>query len=190
MAASKSQVRIIAGRWRGSKLPVVDAAGLRPTPDRIRETLFNWLAPDCRGARVLDCCAGSGVLGLEAVSRGATSLVAIEQNAAAARALETTVERLGGDSVQVIRGDAAAVIEQLEGPFDIVFIDPPYARPELRQQLFQQLQAQQLLAEGACIYFEWPDTETFELPSAALELRRQKSAGQVNYAVAEWRRSG
>ena len=190
MAASKSQVRIIAGRWRGRKLPVVDAVGLRPTPDRIRETLFNWLAADCRDARVLDCCAGSGVLGLEAVSRGAASLVAIEQNAAAARELETTVERLGGDSVQVIRGDALAVLERLEGPFDIVFIDPPYAKPELRQQLFERLQAQHLLAEGACIYFEWPDAESLELPSETLTFRRQKSAGQVNYAVAEWQRSG
>ena len=189
MAASKSQVRIIGGQWRGRKLPVVDGAGLRPTPDRIRETLFNWLAADCRGARVLDCCAGTGVLGLEAVSRGACGLVAIERNPAAVEALRSAVEQLQADTVQVIRGDALRVIDGLMQPFDLVFIDPPYADPELRTQLFLRLQENQCLAENARIYFEWPVGEDFALPSEYLSWLRQKCAGQVNYAVAEWRRS-
>ena len=186
MAVSKSQVRIIGGSFRGRKLSVVDAIGLRPTPDRIRETLFNWLAADCRGAGVLDCCAGTGVLGLEALSRGAASLVAIESNTVAARALEDAVDRLGGDGARVIRGEALDAITQLHDSFDIVFIDPPYAQPEMRQQLFERLDARQLLAENVRIYFEWPAGEPFELPSDRLLFSRQKSAGQVNYAVAEW----
>ena len=89
----KSQIRIIAGRWRGRKLTVVDAPGLRPTPDRIRETLFNWLAQDCRNASVLDCFAGSGALGFEALSRGAAKLVAIERQKQAAAGLRAEAQR-------------------------------------------------------------------------------------------------
>ena len=87
----------------------------------------------------------------------------------------------------MIRGEAQTVIGQLHDPFDIVFIDPPYAQPGMRRQLFESLDARQLLAENVRIYFEWPAGESFELPSDRLVFRRQKSAGQVNYAVAEWR---
>ena len=90
-AKASTGVRIIGGEWRGRKLSVVDAEGLRPTPDRIRETLFNWLAPHCRGARVLDCFAGSGALGLEALSRGAAALVALENNRAALKGLQLSL---------------------------------------------------------------------------------------------------
>ena len=185
----KSHVRIIGGRWRGTRLAVVDAPGLRPTPDRIRETLFNWLDRDCRGATVLDCFAGSGVLGLEALSRGGSSLVAIEQQRRAAEALRQAAQRLQSGAVEVIAGDALRAVERLDRRFDIVFIDPPYAQAELRARVFERLETRGLLNDGASIYFEWAHSETFELPSPALQWSKQKSAGQVHYAIAEWRRS-
>lgn len=186
----KSRVRIIGGRWRGRKLPVADSDGLRPTPDRIRETLFNWLAADCRGARVLDCFAGSGVLGIEALSRGASSLTALERAPAAVANLRRLAAELASDAIEIVGGDAEAAIGDLREPFDLVFIDPPYAVPRLREQVFLALERGALLRDGARIYFEWPRDEDFELPSPRLRWLKQKRAGQVNYAIAEWRASG
>lgn len=185
-----SRIRIIGGRWRGRKLAVTDAEGLRPTPDRVRETLFNWLAPVCAGARVLDCCAGSGVLGFEALSRGARALVALEQDEQALAQLREQVRVLGcEDRVEIIAGDARRSLLDCARQFDIVFVDPPYREARLREQLLAQLEAQENLADGARIYLEWPRGEDFELPSPRLDWLRRKSAGQVNYAIAEWRRS-
>lgn len=183
----KSQVRIIGGRWRGRKLPVVDAAGLRPTPDRIRETLFNWLAPHCRGASVLDCFAGSGALGFEALSRGATSLVAMEQNPQVLASLRRQARAFDAAAIEILGGDARRNLPRLQRQFDIVFIDPPYAEPGLRAEIFNALEAQQALRDGARIYFEWPRGEDFALPSERLEWCKLKTAGQLEYAVAEWR---
>ena len=186
----KSQVRIIAGKWRGRKLAVATAEGLRPTPDRIRETLFNWLAGHCRGAAVLDCCAGSGALGLEAMSRGAAGLVMLENNPASLKLLAAEIDRLGGDGIELIGGDALKTIPRLQQAFDLVFIDPPYARPELRGEVLAALESRGLLNDGALVYFEWPRAEAFELPSPRLQWLKHKSAGQVNYAIAEWRATG
>jgi 16S rRNA (guanine966-N2)-methyltransferase len=185
----KSQVRIIGGSWRGRKLGVIDVPGLRPTPDRIRETLFNWLAQDCRGARVLDCFAGSGALGFEALSRGAQQLVALEQHPRALAALRADALRLQSNAVEIVGGDTLQSIGRLRQGFDIVFIDPPYAEAALRRQVFERLEAGGCLNPGARIYFEWPSGESFELPSPALHWLKQKSAGRVNYAIAEWRGS-
>ena len=185
----KSKVRIIGGSWRGRKLAVVDVKGLRPTPDRIRETLFNWLAQDCRGATVLDCFAGSGVLGFETLSRGAIKLVAFELQSLAVAGLRAEATRLQSTAVEVCEGDALQLIDGLQQGFDIVFIDPPYAEPQLRQQVFEKLETNGCLNPGARIYFEWPSAESFELPSSALRWLKHKSAGRVNYAVAEWRGS-
>lgn len=182
----RPQIRIIGGKWRGSKLSVVEAPGLRPTPDRIRETLFNWLALDCPAATVLDCFAGSGALGFEALSRGARELVVLERNRAAVASLQAQAQRLQATSVEIHAGDALALIGGLRQRFDIVFIDPPYAEARLREQVFRQLESGDRLNDGAKIYFEWPLTEDFELPSAGLEWMKRKSAGQVNYAIAEW----
>jgi 16S rRNA (guanine966-N2)-methyltransferase len=185
----KPGIRIIGGKWRGRKLPVVDAGGLRPTPDRIRETLFNWLAADCRGARVLDCFAGSGALGLEALSRGAAGLVMLEQSPAALDSLRAVAAELGRPAIEIRGGDAIASIDGLRGRFDLVFIDPPYAEGALRDRAFDALEAAGRLRPGARIYFEWPAGEDFELPSADLEWLKRKAAGRVNYAIAEWRPS-
>lgn len=185
----KSEIRIIGGGWRGRRLAVVDAVGLRPTPDRIRETLFNWLAPDNRGARVLDCCAGSGALGFEAMSRGAASVTMLEREKSAYDNLLRQRQRLQAEGLEILAGDALDLVGGLEGRFDIVFVDPPYARPELRGEIFECLEANNRLSDGAMIYFEWPSGEDFELPSQALQWRKSKRAGQVNYAIAEWRLS-
>ena len=191
MAPSKqSRVRIIGGKWRGRKLDVAALEGLRPTPDRVRETLFNWLAPYCPGANVLDCCAGSGALGLEALSRGARHLVAIELHPAALAGLREIAARLDPEAIEVIGGDVLEAIDELEQKFDLVFIDPPYARPELRERSWLALEARDLVAPGARVYFEWPTSQVFALPSARLRWLRRKTAGQVNYAIAEWRVTG
>jgi 16S rRNA (guanine966-N2)-methyltransferase len=122
-------VRIIGGRWRGTRLEVPGLPGLRPTPDRVRETLFNWLAPVLPGARVLDLFAGTGALGLESVSRGAREAHLVERDPGACEALRRTAERLdAGDSVHVHRADAFAFLRApLHGRFDVVFLDPPFA---------------------------------------------------------------
>ncbi|MCP4983503.1 MAG: 16S rRNA (guanine(966)-N(2))-methyltransferase RsmD [Gammaproteobacteria bacterium] len=183
----KSEVRIIGGQWRGRKIPIVDAEGLRPTPDRIRETLFNWLARDCRDALVLDCFAGSGVLGFEALSRGARRVTALEQQRGVISSLRAQAERLETSAIEFLPGDARDSIGRLQQKFDIVFIDPPYAASELRAEVFRLLEARQCLQSGAKIYFEWPIDENFDLPSSELQWLKQKIAGQVNYAIAEWR---
>lgn len=183
-------LRIIGGRWRGKKLPVPDIDGLRPTPDRVRETLFNWLARDCPGANVLDCFAGSGALGFEALSRGATQLTMIENEKYACKNLQKQVDRLGADGVELMQGDARELIPKLNRKYHLVFIDPPYTLATLREQVISILQQHQRLHRGAKVYFEWPRGETFELASSQLSWLKQKKAGQVNYAIAEWRGSG
>jgi 16S rRNA (guanine966-N2)-methyltransferase len=185
----KQQVRIIGGLWRGKKIPVPDVDGLRPTPDRIRETLFNWLMTDCPGASVLDCFAGSGALGFEALSREAKHLTMIENNPLAWRNLERQARHFRDDRITLLSGDANDLIAQLKRQYSLVFIDPPYALPQLRQQVLESLIEHQRLLDGAKIYLEWPSAEQFELPDSRLSWLKQKIAGQVNYAIAEWRPS-
>ncbi len=182
-----SQVRIIGGRWRGSRIDVLDHEGLRPTPDRVRETLFNWLAPELRGARVLDCCAGSGVLGLEAASRGAGRVTLVEQERRAAATIETAVKRLDGPSIEVVHADVANYLQSTDERFDIVFIDPPYALSELRESILTLLIDRELLNDGAMLYLEWSTDEHEPAARPGLEWYRRKSAGQVAYAIAQWR---
>ena len=184
------QPRIIAGTWRGRRLPVLSLEGLRPTPDRIRETVFNWLATDCRNARVLDCCAGSGAMLFEAISRGAAAAVAIEKHKAAAHSLLQMADTLETDKVTVLQGDVLQKIPLLEGTFDLVFIDPPYAQADLRSRCFALLESHRVLTPGALIYYEWPSGSEFELPSGQLSWYRRKKAGQVEFGVAQWQATG
>ncbi|MCP4188189.1 MAG: 16S rRNA (guanine(966)-N(2))-methyltransferase RsmD [Gammaproteobacteria bacterium] len=182
-----SQLRIIAGRWRGRKIPVPAIEGLRPTPDRIRETVFNWLAAECRATTVLDCFAGSGALGFEAASRGAKAVTMVEKNRQAWQNLMNQKRQLEASNVELLCGDILALIPSFQYSFDIVFIDPPYAMPELRHRVIDALIKSQCLAEGARIYLEWPQGEKFELSSDGFTWLKQKKAGQVHYAIAEWR---
>ena len=185
-----SQLRIIGGRWRGRKLAVPEIDGLRPTSDRIRETLFNWLMMDCAGARVLDCFAGSGALGFEALSREAKHLTMIENNPIAWSNLDSQAKHLQTDRITLLAGDAVEVIADLTHQYNLVFVDPPYALAQLRQQVLASLIRHRRLADGCKIYLEWPLGEQFQLAHSGLSWLKQKKAGRVNYAIAEWRLSG
>jgi len=180
------QVRIIGGTWRGRKIPVVNIDGLRPTPDRIRETLFNWLAMDCPGASVLDCFAGSGVLGFEAISRAARQLTMVEVERQAQDRLQQQVDRFECDAITLMCGDIVELIPGLTNQFNLVFIDPPYAMPELRYHVINSLLEHQRLIDRAKIFFEWPVAESFDLPVPELSWLKRKKAGQVNFGIAEW----
>jgi len=128
MNTPAGKIRLIAGQWRGTRLDVPSSPGLRPTADRVRETLFNWLMPYLPGARVLDMFAGTGTLGLEALSRGAADAVLVERDAALAASVRTTLARLqGGERGRVVQGDALAWLASHPDTFDIAFVDPPFA---------------------------------------------------------------
>jgi 16S rRNA (guanine966-N2)-methyltransferase len=192
MNSGKSQqVRIIGGHWRGRKLQVADIDGLRPTTSRVRETLFNWVAMDCPGAHVLDCFAGSGALGFEALSREAKQVTMLEKNRLACKNLMSQADRLAGESMEtsqldIRQGDALQLVEQLTLKYDLVFIDPPFAEGHLKQAVMESLVQSKRLNEGAKLYLEWPKHERFELQSKDFVWLKQKKAGQVNYAMVEW----
>ena len=157
-SAAAGDVRIIGGQFKRRIVSFIDADGLRPTPDRLRETLFNWLLADIHGARVLDSCAGSGVLGFEALSRGAAHTTFIEINTAQSNMLRQSAEQLRLDAAtyQVITGTAEQVLSQnqlIERPFDIVFIDPPYAQ-DLWQPILSALITNALIDQSTLIYLE------------------------------------
>lgn len=163
------QVRIIGGRWRGTRLPVLQADGLRPTSDRVRETLFNWLAPYLRGAVCVDLFAGTGALGLEASSRGAASVVLVEQNREVARQLRDNVVRLQADSVSVTEADALGWLGCADpGSIDIAFLDPPFS-VEVWRPLLDRLLPR--LAPAAMVYIESPIGATIVLPGGLTQLR-------------------
>lgn len=178
-------VRIIGGRWRGSKLPVADAAGLRPTSDRARETLFNWLGnvngPALQGARVLDLFAGSGALALEAVSRGAREAVLVEREPALAQSLRDTVQRLDArDCVEVVRADALSwLAAPLFGRFDIVFVDPPFDAA-LWPRVLPLLAP--WLSDGAWLYVEAPTGAVVD-PGSGWRLHRDGSTRDARHAL-------
>lgn len=180
-AAATGSVRIVGGRWRGTRLPVPDSPGLRPTADRVRETLFNWLQPALPGARVLDLFAGTGALGLEAVSRGATSAHLVEAEPRLARALEAAATRLGaGNAVVVHQGDALTWLRGQAGQgFDIAFVDPPFAAG-LWEPVLAALPA--ALAADAWLYVESP-ADHAPAPSPEWALHRENRTRDVRYAL-------
>ncbi len=180
-SGGRNSVRIIAGTWRGRRVAFPDIPGLRPTPDRVRETLFNWLQHAVAGARCLDLFAGSGVLGLEALSRGAKELVFVEQAVAASRTLQEQLTRLGGlPKGRVMEMGAARFLRSPAQPFDIVFLDPPFGRGALAEYI-PLLDAGQWLKEGALVYLENEKAEGVPPLPAHWELLKSKSAGEVGY---------
>lgn len=154
------KIRIISGQWRGRKLPVVDRPGLRPSGDRSREVLFNWLQGRVAGRQCLDLFAGTGALGLEAASRGAASVTLIERDRALADSLRAIAAQWpGGDRVEIVHGDALGWMESARDPFDLVFIDPPFDS-NLYAQALEALLDGGLLAEQARVYVESPADRT------------------------------
>lgn len=179
--AGPGTVRIIGGRWRGTRLAVADSPGLRPTSDRVRETLFNWLQFELKDARVLDLFAGSGALGLEAASRGAARVDLVELDPGLAQALETVVNRLEAtEQVAVHREDARRFLAQWQGPgFDVAFVDPPF-EAALWAQILPELTTK--LASTAWLYIESPAGQSPD-PGQEWALHREKRTREVRYAL-------
>src|SRR3984957_18984070 len=181
---ARNSVRIIGGGWRGRRVSFPDLPGLRPTPDRVRETLFNWLQHAISGVRCLDLFAGSGALGLEALSRGAAELVFVEQAVAASRALQEQLIRLGGERrAQVAEMGAARYLRSVPQAFDIVFLDPPFGRDALAEYV-PLLDEGQWLKPGALVYLENEKKAGVPALPAHWQLLKSKSAGEVGYHLA------
>jgi 16S rRNA (guanine966-N2)-methyltransferase len=172
-------VRIIGGAWRSRRLEFSASAGLRPTPDRVRETVFNWLAPFLPGARCLDLFAGSGAFGFEALSRGAARAVLVEQAPAALAALRANRAKLAADAAEIVPADARDYLGGRIESFDIVFLDPPYASGLLAPCL-AALAARDWVRPGGFVYLEARDGTLPELPAGWKPIR-SKTAGQVGY---------
>jgi len=175
-----NQVRIIAGEWRGRKLTFPDISGLRPTGDRMRETLFNWLAPHVHQSRVLDLFAGSGALGMEALSRGANNCIFVESNQNATKTLAENLSALRCKNAQVVHQNAFDAINTLlPQSIDILFIDPPFDS-HLHNSILDKICNSQILALSALVYVEAPVNETIEVPSN-WPLLNKKISGQVSF---------
>lgn len=175
---NSGQIRIISGLYRGRKLPVQDLEGLRPTTDRVKETLFNWLQGQTQGARVLDCFAGAGALGFEALSRHAASLVLVEKDKSAARQLADNLARLDAKAGHVVQADVLDWLAKTPAePADLVFIDPPFGK-QLAAPTLVLLESGGWLSDGAWVYVEVEKGLDFAWPSN-WRLHRELNAGQV-----------
>lgn len=183
----RQQLRIIAGDWRGRNIDIGRQEAIRPTPNRVRETLFNWLGPSIQRARCLDLFAGTGALGIEALSRGAAHCDFIEQDAVTARLLREQLQALGGGSrARVVAGDALASPAPAT-PYDVVFIDPPFAA-RLAADAMHRLAQPDWLAADADIYVETAaDDPTLDQLPAGFECWRDKRAGDVRFGLVSYR---
>ena len=177
-------VRIISGLWRGRKLPVHDAEGLRPTTDRVKETLFNWIAQDVPRSKCLDLFAGSGGLGFESASRQAERVTMIELNSGAFKQLQSNVAALKADNITLVNGDALSYLKQPATPHQVVFIDPPF-RQGLLAETIDLLETNGWLAPDALVYIETEKELQLEGIPAHWHLHREKTAGQVCYRLFE-----
>ena len=180
--AGSGQIRIIGGQWRGRKLPVPESPGLRPTTDRVRETLFNWLAPSIVDANCLDCFAGSGALGLEALSRYAANATLLEMERGVAQQLQKNLATLKASNAKVVNTNTLAFLAQAGAPHDIVFVDPPF-RKGLLEETLKLLENNGWLSDEALIYIE-SEVEN-GLPPVPMNwhVYREKVAGQVAYRL-------
>ena len=176
------RLRIVAGNWRSRLLEIADVPGLRPTSERIRETLFNWLAPSIEGSRCLDLFAGTGALGLEALSRGAREAVFVEKSPRAVAALKRNIGILGADNAEVVPGDAETYLENASMKFDVVFLDPPFADDRLAS-ICATLGESGLLAPGAKVYLEQDRTAPEPGLPASWSVIKNKTAGNVRYTL-------
>ncbi|MBN9369628.1 MULTISPECIES: 16S rRNA (guanine(966)-N(2))-methyltransferase RsmD [unclassified Hydrogenophaga] len=179
--APPQEVRLLGGQWKRSKLPVADRPGLRPTPSRVRETLFNWLGQDLSGWRGLDAFAGTGALGFEAASRGARELLMVEQEPALVVQLQAVRARLKAEAVRVQRGDGLAALRAAAGQgLDVVFLDPPFEASGLFEPALRA--AREAVSAEGFVYLEAPRPWTeAELAPLGLALHRHGRAGAVAF---------
>ena len=175
-----NKLRIIGGDWRSRCITFIDAPGLRPTPVRVRETLFNWLRDDIIASRCLDLYAGSGALGFEAASRGAKSVTQVENNALACRALKENAIALAAEQVKIVQSDVMRYLAGEAETFDVIFIDPPFAMG-LAAQTCQWLEDKGWLSKHAKIYVEVESTLKLEGMPENWRLLKSKVAGEVGY---------
>jgi len=183
LSGDQGRLRIIGGRYRGRRLLVPAQPGLRPTADRVRETLFNWLQPVIVGAHCLDLFAGSGALGFEAASRGAAEVLMIEHSGPVTRTLAANARILGAAQVRVRRADALRWLARSGAPFDLVFLDPPFHAGLLAPSC-ALLSERGWLAPGALVYLETPANQALPGLPADWTLLRDKQAGRVRFALA------
>ncbi len=178
----RSNLRVIAGRWKGRNLEFLDLPGVRPTPNRVRETLFNWLAPHVEGAACLDLFAGSGVLGFEAVSRGAATATLVESDRRICGQIENEILRFGAETIHVVASDARRFVQEANTAYDVVFLDPPFNRGLVQKTLAALAENDRILQPASLIYVEW-ESETEIAPPPALHWLHRKHASQVQYAL-------
>ncbi|WP_121463471.1 16S rRNA (guanine(966)-N(2))-methyltransferase [Arsenophonus endosymbiont of Aleurodicus dispersus] len=181
-STSSNQIRIICGKWRGRKLPVVDSDGLRPTTNRIRETLFNWLMPVIQQARCLDCFAGSGALAIEALSRYAASATLIELERYVATQLASNLDKLEAKNAQVINSNTLNYLSQAGTTYDVIFLDPPFGK-DLLQQTALLLEHNGWLSENCWIYVETETDANLAILPKTWQLYRKKFSGKVAYCL-------
>lgn len=179
----RGRLRIVAGKWRSRVLPIADVPGLRPTAERIRETLFNWLAPTIDGARCLDLFAGTGALGIEAMSRGAASVEFVENSKVAAQALRETNLALAAPNATVRQVDAIAYLNgEPTQSFDVVFLDPPFATDHY-EELCRLLASRGWLAKGGHVYLEQDSGQRVPDLPEGWQIHKEKVAGKVRYSL-------
>ena len=184
LKSAPQYVKIIAGQWRGTKLPVLLKEGVRPTSNRIRETLFNWLQMSIEGSHCLDLFAGSGALGFEAISRGASIATLIDNDPEIIKLLSKQAQRIQTDNINIHCIDAQRYIEQTDDKFDFVFIDPPFLKFNL-EVFLKEISSNHILKKNAQIYVEAPIGELpLKLP-ISWHWKRQSKAGDVEYGLIE-----
>jgi 16S rRNA (guanine966-N2)-methyltransferase len=183
----RNSLRIIGGGWRGRRVHFPDSPGLRPTPDRVRETLFNWLQFSLAGARCLDLFAGSGALGFEALSRGAREVVFVDEATPVVQSLHEELERLDGAArARVLQTTAARYLGQPGEPFDVIFLDPPFAQNALAEPV-ALIEAGGWIKPGAWVYLESERQAGAPPLPTGWDLVKSKSAGEVGYHLARVR---
>jgi 16S rRNA (guanine966-N2)-methyltransferase len=179
----QGRLRIVAGKWRSRLLLIADVPGLRPTSERIRETLFNWLAPTIHGARCLDLFAGTGVLGLEALSRGAAEVTFVENSRVAVATLRDNIAALDASAASVREMDARDYLQSAaHGEFDIVFVDPPFAA-DMHEDLCRLLAEARVLSNSAWIYLEEDRAKPAVAPPKGWQTMKTRNAGNVRYSL-------
>ena len=184
MANNEHEIRIISGKYKGKLLPVLDAEGLRPTPSRVRETIFSWLSHDIENANVLDLFSGSGALGFEALSRGAANVTLVELNKSNCNNLKKLATTFNTENIKVFNCDAVKFLEDSTEHFDVVFIDPPY-KLDIYKDVLSLLIKRNLIDENSTVYVEMRNGSNQAVPG--YQIVKEQSAGQSKYAI--WNKS-